>query len=106
MSELDCPNGDKCLLLQTDFNRDCEICKLCRQGQPEEYAIQVAYDSAPSQVCRFHEIASPNLPPEISHINIYRLAGNNYYSKKAFSYKPGGPDLRKQINEQLVNFFF
>ena len=100
-----CPQGDKCLLLETEFNRDCKICQLCQQGVAEEYAIRVNFEDRPSEVCRFYEMASPDLPPEITQISIYRLAKENYYSKKVISYKPDGTGARKQINDQLAYYF-
>lgn len=105
MSTNPCPHGDACLLLEADFDRDCKICRQCQQGTPEEYAIRVHYADRQAQVCSFYEIASPNLPPDITEISIYRLAKAPHYAKKVTSYRPHSPSVRQQINEQIAYYF-
>lgn len=106
MPETPCPSGDKCLLLNKDFDRGCRVCQLCRQERPEEYAIQADYEGASSKVCKLHESTALNPLFAISQIKIYRLAGSNYYTEEAFSYKPEGPGGYRQINAKIANFIY
>ena len=83
-----CPYEDNCLLLEKDFNKNCEICQACRKGMPDEYAVHVKNTDGLSELHGFSELPSIRLNPKTDRVTIYSLSGKPYYSNEVISFQP------------------
>lgn len=96
-----CPHGNKCLILQTDADRNCAICKLCREGNPQEYAVHIKQTDGLSKILRFIDLPQVTLDTIIEQVSIYRLAGSKYYSKEAICFKPESNEVKQELFAQV-----
>ena len=91
-----CPN-DNCLLLQNDFNQDCQVCHLCRAAAASEYAVYIKPKTGIAEVYNFSELASQRLDPDVDRVTIYGLSGENYYCKELVSFQPSTTTEKKAL---------
>ena len=92
-----CPYGNDCLLIETGADRDCEICRICRAGSPEEYAVHVRYYDGLSRILRFADLSQLVLDDTVDQVSIYRLDGEQYYSKESITFKPESSEVKQAL---------
>jgi hypothetical protein len=99
-----CPQGHKCLLLKTKADRDCEICRSCHDGSPHEFAVYVAQHEGFSRILGFTDLPQLVLDTTIEKVSIFRLAGEKYYSREAFTFQPESDEVKQALFAQVKSW--